>query len=98
MFLCSIITFSHDTGSRLNPDNHQETTIINIPNDYEVVKPVSPVHISIQDGNEVALLFEVENVDTYMHLLDTEGPGAMANDGVIKETVKIFVMDKEFHL
>ncbi len=59
---------------------------------------VSPVHISIQEGNEVALLFEVENVDTYMHLLDTEEPGAMANDGVIKETVKIFVMDKEFHL
>jgi hypothetical protein len=33
-----------------------------------------------------------------MHLLDTEGPAAMANDGVIRETVKIFVMDKEFHL
>jgi len=58
----------------------------------------SPIHISIQDGNEVALLFEVKNVDTYMQILETEGPGAMANDGVIKETVKIFVMDKEFHL
>ncbi|TXE13726.1 hypothetical protein [Algoriphagus aquimarinus] len=40
MFLCSIITFSHDTGSRLNPDNHQEKNIINITNDYEVVKPL----------------------------------------------------------
>lgn len=58
----------------------------------------SPIHISIQEGNEVALIFEVENVDTYMKILETEGPGAMANDGVIRETVKIFVMDKEFHL
>lgn len=59
---------------------------------------VSPVHISIQDENEVALIFEAENVDTFMHILETEGPAAMANDGVIRETVKIFVMDKEFHL
>lgn len=58
---------------------------------------VSPIHISIQEGNEVALLSDVENLDTYMKILETEGPAAMANDGVIKETVKIFVMDKEFH-
>jgi hypothetical protein len=59
---------------------------------------VSPVHISILDDNEVALIFDAENVDTFMQILDTEGPSAMANDGVIRETVKIFVMDKEFHL
>lgn len=58
---------------------------------------VSPIHISIQEGNEVALFSDVENLDTYMKILETEGPAAMANDGVIKETVKIFVMDKEFH-
>lgn len=59
---------------------------------------VSPVHISIQDDNEVALIFEAENLDTFMQILEDEGPAAMANDGVIRETVKIFVMDKEFHL
>lgn len=58
----------------------------------------SPVHISINEGNEVALIFEASNLETFFHILDTEGPGAMANDGVIRETVKIFVMDKEFHL
>jgi hypothetical protein len=59
---------------------------------------VSPVLISIQDDNEVALIFEAENVDTFMQILEDEGPAAMENDGVIRETVKIFVMDKEFHL
>ncbi|WP_373398459.1 hypothetical protein V8V91_01570 [Algoriphagus halophilus] len=58
---------------------------------------VSPIHISIQEGNQVALFSDVENLDTYMKILETEGPAAMANDGVIKDTVKIFVMDKEFH-
>lgn len=58
---------------------------------------VSPIHISIQEGNEVALVSDVENLDTYMEILKTDGSAAMANDGVIRETVKIFVMDKEFH-
>ncbi len=58
----------------------------------------SPVLISIQDDNTVAVEFEVGDLDTYMQILDKEGPASMANDGVIRETVKIFVMDKEFHL
>ncbi|MFC3881208.1 hypothetical protein ACFOSV_13525 [Algoriphagus namhaensis] len=58
----------------------------------------SPVHISINEGNEVALIFEPSNVETFFKILDTEGPAAMSNDGVIRETVKIFVMDNEFHL
>ena len=39
-----------------------------------------------------------ENLETFMHILDTEGPDAMANDGVLRETVKLFVMDKEFQI
>ena len=58
----------------------------------------SPIHLSINAENEVALIFEPKNLETFMHLLDTEGPGAMANDGVIRETVKLFVMDKEFQI
>ena len=59
---------------------------------------VNPVHISINDENEVALIFEPENLATFMHILDTEGPDAMANDGVLRETVKLFVVDKEFQI
>lgn len=58
----------------------------------------SPIDISINEENEVALIFEVSDLEIFMKILDSEGPGAMANDGVIRETVKIFVMDKEFHL
>jgi hypothetical protein len=58
----------------------------------------NPIHISINDENEVALIFEPKNLETFMHLLESEGPGAMANDGVIRETVKLFVMDKEFQI
>ena len=56
-----------------------------------------PIDISI-DGNQVALIFDAENLDTFMHILDTEGPAAMANDGVVRDTVKLFVMDKSFDI
>lgn len=57
-----------------------------------------PVDIAINEGNEVAVLFEPENLETFMGILNTEGPATMANDGVIQETVKIFVLDKQFQL
>ena len=60
-----------------------------------VTKPVS---IATNEGNEVALIFEPEDLDTFMKILDSEGPEAMANDGVKRETVKLFIMDKEFKL
>lgn len=56
----------------------------------------SPVEIAINEGNEVAVGFDVSDMEAYMKLLETEGPEAMGNDGVIRESVKIFVMDKEF--
>lgn len=58
----------------------------------------NPISIATGDGNEVALIFEPEDLDTFMSILDSEGPEAMANDGVIKETVKVFVFNKEFKL
>jgi hypothetical protein len=55
-----------------------------------------PISISTNENNEVALIFEPENLDTFLQILDTEGPAAMENDGVKRETVKMFVMDKAF--
>ena len=60
-----------------------------------VTKPIS---IATNEGNEVALIFEPEDLEIFMGLLDSEGPEAMANDGVKRETVKIFVMHKEFNI
>jgi hypothetical protein len=55
-----------------------------------------PVDIATSEGNEVAVLFEPENHETFMSILNTVGPATMANGGVIQETVKIFILDKEF--
>ncbi len=73
-----------EAGFRTHGDLFRRQTISN------------PISISTGEGNQVALIFEPENLETFMNLLDSEGPEAMADDGVIKETVKIFVMDKEF--
>ena len=58
----------------------------------------NPIDISMNEGNEVALIFEPEDLGTFLELLESAGPEAMANDGVKRETVKMFVMDKEFKL
>lgn len=60
-----------------------------------VTKPIS---ISTNENNEVALIFEPEDLGTFMKLLESDGPAAMANDGVKRETVKMFVLDKEFKI
>ena len=57
-----------------------------------------PIHIATGEGNEVALNFEPSDLKTFLSLLDSEGSAAMANDGVIHETVKMFVLDKSFKL
>lgn len=57
-----------------------------------------PISIATAEGNEVALIFEPEDLETFMKILESEGPAAMANDGVKRETVKMYVLDKEFKL
>ena len=54
------------------------------------------ISYSVQ-GNEVTILFEPDDLDTYLKILDSEATHeAMALDGVKRETVKIAVLDKEF--
>lgn len=49
------------------------------------------------EGNYVALSLEIDNLDTWMKILDSPATAdAMAFDGVKRDTVKIFVLDKEF--
>ena len=60
---------------------------------YTVTKPIG---IAIS-GNEVAVCFEPANLDTLMAAVDSPATAeAMAVDGVKRETVKVYVMDKEF--
>jgi hypothetical protein len=50
-------------------------------------------------GNEVALIMEPENLDAFMQSMESQATAeAMATDGVKRETVKTFVLDKEMQL
>ena len=54
-----------------------------------------PVQYTVS-GNEVALCMEPENLDTFMRAMESQATAeAMASDGVKRETVKTFVLDKE---
>ena len=64
-------------------------------NDYTA----TAIHFAATDDNEVAILWEVANQDRFLELLDApETAEAMAQDGIIRETVKVYVLDKEFNL
>ena len=64
-------------------------------NDYTA----TAIHFTATDTNEVAILWEVTNLDRFLELLDApETAEAMAQDGVKRDTVKVYVLDKEFKL
>lgn len=58
-----------------------------------------PIRYSTNEDNEVAIYIRPDNLKTYLEGLDTqETAEAMAYDGVKRETVKIYVLDKELQL
>ena len=57
----------------------------------------TPVGIAVQEDNTVACCFEPTNLDTFMKVLESpETAKAMGADGVKRDTVKLYVMDREF--
>ena len=57
------------------------------------------IHFSATDDNEVAILWEVTNLDKFLEQLDSpESAQAMAQDGVNRESVKVYVLDKELNI
>ena len=60
---------------------------------------VTAVHFTATDENEVAVQFEVDDMDRYFELFEAPVTAeSMKVDGVKRETVKVFVLDKEFDL
>ena len=58
---------------------------------------ISRVDIGVLEDNHVALVCQVDDLDTCMKILDSpEAAEAMENDGVRRETVKVFVVDRRF--
>jgi len=51
------------------------------------------------DDNEVAILWEISNLETFLAQLDApEIAEAMAQDGVNHDSVKVYILDKEINL
>ena len=57
---------------------------------------VSRVDFATIDGNEIAICVEPDDFDKFMEIFESEATAeAMAFDGVKRETVKVYVLDKE---
>jgi hypothetical protein len=56
----------------------------------------TPLSYGVIEGNTVAVYGEVNNLDTWRKTMDSPAMvEAMAADGVKRETVKTFVLDRE---
>ena len=54
-------------------------------------------HYSVSDDGHVVMSTSVDDVDAYMDFMGSQSTqDAMKNDGVKRETVKVFVLDKNF--
>ncbi len=60
---------------------------------------VTKIDFGTAEDNNVAVRFQMDNLDTYMSILESPATAeAMEFDGVKRETVKVFVVDKELEL
>ena len=54
-------------------------------------------HFTTTEHNEVVLYAEPADLDKYLEVLESPSTAeAMEKDGVLPDTVKVFVLDKEF--
>jgi len=57
----------------------------------------TPVGIAVQEDNTVACCFEPTDLNTFMEVLESpETVEAMSADRVKRDTVKLYVIDREF--
>jgi hypothetical protein len=57
------------------------------------------IHFAVTDENEIAICWEVQDLSRFLELVDSpKTVEAMEFDGVKRDTVKSFVLDKEFKL
>ncbi len=66
-------------------------------NSLEVRPVTTPVGIAVQEDNTVACCFEPTDLNTFMEVLESpESAEAMGTDSVKRDTVKLYVIDREF--
>ena len=60
---------------------------------------VTAIQFNATDENEVAIVFEIADLDKFFEILDSPATEeSMSFDGVKRDTVKIFTLDKVFDL
>ena len=60
---------------------------------------ITAIHFAVNEENRVALYAEVDDLDKYMEVLNSEATAeAMEHDGVKRDTVQLFVLDKQLSL
>jgi hypothetical protein len=63
---------------------------------FKTMTVKKPIQFTTNGNNEVALCAEPEDLNKYMEILASPATAdAMAYDGVKRETVKVFILDKE---
>jgi hypothetical protein len=59
----------------------------------------SPMSFTVTGDNQIAIYAQADDLDAYMEILESPATAeAMADDGVKRETVKVYVLDKELDL
>ena len=57
----------------------------------------TPISMAIREGNQVAICAEPADLGTFMEILESPVTAeAMGHDGVRRDTVKVYLMDREF--
>ena len=57
---------------------------------------ISLIHYTITSNNDVVMYSETDDVDAYMKLVQSPATvQAMADDGVERDTVKVYLLNKE---
>jgi hypothetical protein len=63
---------------------------------FRTMAIISPVRYATTEGNHVAVYGDTTDLTAWMKVLNSPATAeAMAFDGVKRETVKVFVLDKE---
>lgn len=58
-----------------------------------------PIEFTTHDNNQVCLCGEPDDLNKYLEILNSPATAeAMAYDGVKRETVKVFILDKELKI
>ena len=60
---------------------------------------INTIHFTANSNNEVAIVFDVSDIDKWREVLESEETvAAMKSDGLKKESIKFYVLDEELEI